>query len=1163
MERSQREVLLDIVRGARRRLRVRQLLYGASIVAAAMLVCAVVAAYGVDHFRLTPAAVWIARGLVVVLPLLLAVRFLGRPLLQRVSDMQLALYLEEHAPQLDARLVSAIECAARGEQSRHSQALEHRLVAEALEHSGRVDHGRWIERQAMTRSGGVLAGTVAVGAALLLLGPLAVRRGVAGFMPWGRAHNPYGIGVSPRDTVVARGSDLKVTATLENFTADRVEIAVRRGAGEWLRFPMVADSESGRQSIVLFKLNQGTDYFVDAGGVRSAVAHVGVADLPHVSRIDLEYHFPAYTGLPVQRVDDGGDIAALAGTRVHLKITPTIAPAGAALVVGGRDTVVLAPQPGGVLAGDLTVTKASSYRVVFRTKTIGTIAGSGEYAIDALKDQPPTVRFRTPAHDLQVTSVEEVFTEAEAHDDYGVARLDLAYRVNGGDEQVVSLGPGVGSHKEVVGSHTFELEDLGLKPGDLIAYYARAREADHGGGAQQATSDIYFLQVRPFERDYKAADAQPGGGQSGASSPGALSQREREIVAGTFNVLRDSARAGEREQRENLATLALAQGKLREDVATLSSRIRGRGIIGMDSTFAVVAEALDSAFVHMQEAERRLGERNPRAALPAEQQTLQQLQRAEAAFKETQVARGNGQSAGGGGEQQQSPEDLADLFDLQMDKLKNQYEQVQRGERQQADNQLDEAMEKLKELARRQQQENERLRARQQEQAAGAGAGGTSSGQRDLAQQTEEMARQLERLSREQNRQDLSEAAARLRDAANAMRQAGAQGLANGAARGREALDRLREAQRQLEQDRNDRLKRNVDDALRRAEQLAEQQNKVKQMVDRLEPGSQDAAQQIAQLDQRKIAMARQAGQLQNDIDSLSRESARDQPDASRKLGAAADGMRDAKLHDKILYSRGVIRGDSKEYAKNFEQQIGSDIDTLRQQLANARDAIGETKGQRIARALDQADNLVSGLESMQERLKAREGQQAQAPQQGQQGQGQQGERGQAAQQGQQGQSGQQGQADQRGQPGQQRQPGQQGQPGEERQPGEPGQVTGGVPRLSGDRRQLQSELRQRVGDAERLRGALQQEGVDVSDLGRAIDRLRQLEAPLLRGDSKAIASLGSQVVEGLKEYEFALRRQFVQADEQRPFGTGADQVPERYRKLVEEYYKALAGKKP
>ena len=53
--------------------------------------------------------------------------------------------------------------------------------------------------------------------------------------------------------------------------------------------------------------------------MRSAVFRIDVADKPYVKRIDLEYRFPAYTGLPPQKIENGGDVAALAGTEVRLR----------------------------------------------------------------------------------------------------------------------------------------------------------------------------------------------------------------------------------------------------------------------------------------------------------------------------------------------------------------------------------------------------------------------------------------------------------------------------------------------------------------------------------------------------------------------------------------------------------------------------------------------------------------------------------------------------------------------------------------------------------------------------------------------------------------------------------------------------------------------------
>jgi hypothetical protein len=84
-------------------------------------------------------------------------------------------------------------------------------------------------------------------------------------------------------------------------------------------------------------------------------------------------------------------------------------------------------------------------------------------------------------------------------------------------------------------------------------------------------------------------------------------------------------------------------------------------------------------------------------------------------------------------------------------------------------------------------------------------------------------------------------------------------------------------------------------------------------------------------------------------------------------------------------------------------------------------------------------------------------------------------------------------------------------------------------------------------------------EGVDVGDLDRYIARLRALDGRERWGDPAAQRILELEVIQGLKEFEFALRRQLEGGDQQRLFLSGSDEVPDGYRKLVEEYYRALS----
>ena len=1116
---SGHDELIRVIRSVRRRWRLRMFLRGAAIVLGAGLVVFLISAYGMDRFRFSPGAVLAFRALAYVVLLALVLRFLILPLARRVSDQRVALYLEEHEPSLNARLLSAMEFGdlEGNESGYHSPALVRKLVESAVEECALVYHGYRVEAKALATSTGLFAGTSLAALILLLLAPPFVRHSTPFLLfPWSGEElgSPYGIDVVPGDTKVARGADLKVTARLNNFDSDEVEIAVRRGVdGEWDRLSMGLDEETGEYAFFLFDLFDQTEYFVEASGVRSPLFLVEVADLPYVQQLTLEYHFPSYTGLRPHRQEDGGDIAALLGTEVQLWVTPTVQVAAGAIVLEEQDTLPLTLAEDGTLAGNLSVRREGFYRILFETPDGDMVVGSPDYLIDVLTDQPPMIAFTKPGRDIKVTSIEEVFVEVEAQDDYGVGRLDLVYSVNGGTEQTQELYGGRRPQKELIAGHTFYLEEIELLPGDFISYYARASDTNRVSGRQTTTTDIYFMEIRPFNRTFRQADQAPG--PPGAGFDASLSQRQREIIAATFNMVRDRDQYAQKEYEENLATLALAQGRLREQVETLVRRMNARGIVDMDSMFRTIAEALPIAVAEMGVAEEQLGQRLPQEALPPEQRALQQLQRAEAAFRDVQV----GQGGGGGGGGQPNAEDLVDLFELELDRQRNQYESVQRSQQRQVDDQLDETLQKLQELARRQQQENERLRARATDSANQSGAGG--AGQRRMAEEAEELARRLERLAREQSLPELNETARELREAADEMRRAAADSRNGGLAEGLAALERLREARRLLDESRSAGLERDIEDALHRAERLARQQTGVTSDVEDLASAGPERLERLRRLIERKEEMAEEVAELEADLDRLARESRGEQRDASRKLQEAANSIRDDKLKEKIRYSRGVVQGRSAEYARNFEEQIGTNIETLRQKIEEARDAIGESRERRLARTLEDTRDLARSLESLDERIRESAEEAA--------------ERGGEARAG----APADGQAI-----------------GEAVNPN----TSDGFPGFrSGDVRQFQREFGERRAAAERLRDELAAEGIDTEDLEAAVDRLRQLERRRPYGDPRGLAELQAAVIQGLKEFEYTLRRQIQGGDERDLLLSGSDEVPDGYRELVEQYYRDLA----
>jgi hypothetical protein len=105
----------------------------------------------------------------------------------------------------------------------------------------------------------------------------------------------------------------------------------------------------------------------------------------------------------------------------------------------------------------------------------------------------------------------------------------------------------------------------------------------------------------------------------------------------------------------------------------------------------------------------------------------------------------------------------------------------------------------------------------------------------------------------------------------------------------------------------------------------------------------------------------------------------------------------------------------------------------------------------------------------------------------------------------------------------------------------------------------MQNEFRQREGQVVDLRNQLSEAGRSTEDLREVLEAFRQLQSDEAYGDPAALADLSEDLLNQLKRLEFGLRREVEGGGERRATLTGADDVPDGYRRLVEEYYRALA----
>ena len=109
-----------------------------------------------------------------------------------------------------------------------------------------------------------------------------------------------------------------------------------------------------------------------------------------------------------------------------------------------------------------------------------------------------------------------------------------------------------------------------MQPGDVITYYARARDVGRGKRPSETRSDMFFLEVRPFSEEFVLAQSQAMSGMASEQIE-TLVAAQKEIINATWNIERRAA-SGAGRSAGDITAIAAAQADLKSRAEQMASR---------------------------------------------------------------------------------------------------------------------------------------------------------------------------------------------------------------------------------------------------------------------------------------------------------------------------------------------------------------------------------------------------------------------------------------------------------------------------------------------------------------------------------------------------------------------------------------------------------------
>ena len=928
------------------------------------------------------------------------------------SAHDIARIIEQKHPALDALLLTAIEH--EPEADAPTGFLHERLIDRALAHAATQNWPVTVANKPYTRA--LLAAWMAVIAfvATDVALRLQFRRGSKVEIvktPTEEEAKPteFQATLTPGDAELERGAHLIVEARFNGpVPADATLVVSEADGKERERLPMRLTVDEQVFGGMIHKVERDTKYHAEFAGQKSEMHTITVFDFPVLVSSDVTVTPPEYTKLPPKETKNTRKVTALEGSKIVWKIRvnkPLIASedAGGAVSKGaspfaphltaaelfGEDKSVIALTPSAedamVLEGSLMAEKTQKYRLHLVDEAERGNKNPPWFTVTVQSNQLAKIEVVFPKRDLQVSSIQELPVEAKVSDDLGVTKSGAVFSINGNSKEIIFKHPVTAPLKKQDVRAELALEKEHAEPRQLVSYYLWAEDTGPKGEVRRSMSDMFFADVRHYEDIFREMEAPPSEPGKPKAQSDKLVDLVKQIVNATWKIIRDT-NAGRviEAATPDIDVVDQSVGIAMEQVKE-----------GMEKAEdAEVKQSLTEAWKSLKDAQGPLQQasaekkRSPlNQALSFEQTALEWLHRAQS--REHQVMRQNSPPPPGAGQQANQNQ----IMDLELKQKEQRYEEEKAATEEQTAEQQEnlQVLNRLKELARRQEALAEKIKELQNQMANAK----TEEEKQELDNQLKRLQAEQEqllsdlddlkeRMEKPENAQNMAEAKEQLEqtrekvnEAAEQLKEEKLADAANSATRAQRELEKMQEDFRQKT---SKKFAEEVKQIRQQARDAAENEKKISEALENQKEAGSDIERNMQNAAQsRQVAEQQEkVEKLLNSMRQLSEQAEESEPLLHRNLYDAVRKAQTSGLEENLKETRDQLRYGSQAEAKDAERKAANAVEELRKGVEKAAESVLGSESEALRVAKNELDKLIKEAQQQEGAEKGQKGQEGQ-----------------------------------------------------------------------------------------------------------------------------------------------------------------------------------------
>ncbi|MEM6842570.1 MAG: DUF4175 family protein [Bacteroidota bacterium] len=303
---------------------------------------------------------------------------------------------------------------------------------------------------------------------------------------------PFSFSLGNESMIAFKNEDFTVGVDLVgNAIPDKVYLVA---SGR--RFRMTSNAE-GTQEFVFQNIQRDTPFYIEAAGFNSVSHTIRVVDRPNLKNFSVYLDYPDYLSREDQRLDNIGNLQVPEGTNVTWQFSTLAADSLEMLFVEQEEKYTLEKNMDGLFSLEKQAQKASTYQINL-TNEYSNNKQDIRYFLDVVPDQTPQISLEQ----FQDTTLYQFLVlGGNVSDDYGLTQLSLFYKFEAPEEgenqekyQRFNL-PLDSQQNNQSYYYQWNVDTLGLSPGDKIRYFLKVWDNDAVNGYKSAQTSSYVFSI--------------------------------------------------------------------------------------------------------------------------------------------------------------------------------------------------------------------------------------------------------------------------------------------------------------------------------------------------------------------------------------------------------------------------------------------------------------------------------------------------------------------------------------------------------------------------------------------------------------------------------------------------------------------------------------------